>query len=329
MCSISRSIQYCEHDLNTRFHACKLYATGQFSVREVMRRYKISKASLMRWMKRFNGSRSSLQSKSKRPKTTHPNAHTANEIRHIDNLRRRNPNIGLSELYGKLRENYAYTRHPASLFRFLRKRGVYVKHEHPKTAYRPQPYETPKEMGKKMQLDVKYVPKGCYSGKDARKFYQYTIIDECTRERFIYAFEEKTSHTTYIFLKRAFLYFGYLPQIIQTDYGTEFVKHRETDSSHLMARLCHNLGITHKTIRPYTPRQNGKVERSHKNDNERFYSTLSFYSLDDLNKQMRAYIKRSNRIPSSSIGWRSPIQKRKAFSEKRQNLKKRLNSLRL
>ena len=145
----------------------------------------------MRWMNRYDGTQDSLKTRSKRPKTPHPNAHTADEIRHIENLRRRNPNIGLSELYGKLREHYAYTRHPASLFRFLRKRGVFVQKEHKKTSYRPKKYNT--------------------------------------------------------------------------------------------------------------PRHNGKVERLYRNDTQRFYSELSFYDLDDLNHQMKLYLKRSNRISSVSF----------------------------
>jgi len=208
----------------------------------------------MRWMNRYDGTQDSLKTRSKRPKTPHPNAHTTNEIRHIENLRRRNPNIGLSELYGKLREHYAYTRHPASLFRFLRKRGVFVQKEHKKTSYRPKKQNTPKEMGKKMQLDVKYVPKECCVGKERQKIYQYTLIDECTRERFLYAFEEKNSYTTLLFLKRALL-----PEIIQTDNGTEFVIHREGNPTHLMQRFCDTLGIEHK---PYAHTPQGTTGRS-------------------------------------------------------------------
>lgn len=322
MCSIARSIRYCEHDVNTRYHACKLYSSGRYTVREVMRRYKVSKASLMRWMRRFDGTRESLVSKSKRPKTPHPNAHTPEEIRHIENLMRRNPDIGLSELYGKLRRDYAYTRHPTSLFRFLRKRGVFIKREHPKKPYKPKPYHTPKQPGVKMQMDVKYVPKRCYTGETNEKFYQYTLIDECTRERFLYAFDELSSHTTLLFLRRAFIYFGYLPKTIQTDHGQEFVHITQTDRKHPLGRFCEELGIEHKTIRPYTPRHNGKIERSHRNDNERFYATLSFYSLADLNHQLRAYLRRSNDIPSSALGWRSPNEKRESLTDLRRNNRK-------
>ena len=310
MSSLAHNIRYCEHELNTRYHACKLYSNPRYSIQDVTRKYKVSKASLMRWMKRFDGSKKSLVSKSRRPKTPHPNAHTTLEIKHMMDLLKRNPHIGLSELYGKLKRNYAYSRHPASLFRFLRKQGVFVEAEHKKKPYVPKKYETPKEPGVKMQLDVKHVPKACYNGSVPEKFYQYTIIDECTRERFIYAFNELSSHTTILFLKRAFIYYGYLPTMIQTDNGHEFRHNMKTSMIHPMKRFLDHLGIEHKTIKPYTPRHNGKVERSHRNDNKRFYSTLSFYSLDDLNHQMRTYLKRSNDIPSSTLNWLSPSEVR-------------------
>jgi len=317
MASIAHATRYCEHDLNTRFHACKLYANPNYSVRTVTRRYKVSKASLMRWMKRFDGTKVSLVSESRRPKTPHPNAHTDEEIAHIRNLIRRNPDIGLSELYGKLRKNYAYTRHPASLFRFLRKQGILIKQEHTKKPYKPKKYDTPTDIGVKMQLDVKYVPRSCYSGRDGKRFYQYTLLDECTRERFIYAYEELSSYSTVQFLKRAFIYFGYLPKEIQTDNGVEFTHNTNTTRPHPMDVLCNELGIKHKLLKPYTPRHNGKVERSHRNDNQRFYAKLRFYSLEDLNHQMRAYLKRSNDIPTSTHNWKSPLDKRKELTSKK------------
>ena len=71
------------------------------------------------------------------------------------------------------------------------------------------------------------------------------------------------------------------------------------------------LNIRHKTIRPKTPWHNGKVERSHRNDQERFYNHLKFYSYEDLQTQMKRYLRRSNRIPMSVLGWKSPVEKRK------------------
>ena len=83
-------------------------------------------------------------------------------------------------------------------------------------------------------------------------------------------------------------------------------------------QFCEENGIEHKLIKPRTPRHNGKVERSHRNDNERFYKNLKFYSFADLQKQMKAYLRRSNNIPISTLKsrdgkrkWLTPIEKRK------------------
>ena len=51
---------------------------------------------------------------------------------------------------------------------------------------KPQKYYTPESLEIKWQIDVKYVPKACYVGEMPDKFYQYTMIDEASRERFIY-----------------------------------------------------------------------------------------------------------------------------------------------
>ena len=144
----------------------------------------------MRWDKRFDGSIESLKDKSYRPLSKHPNSHTDTEIYWIKNLIRRNPNISLIELYAKLKLNKGYTRHPCSLFRFLRKFGFFKDVKQPS-----KPYHTPTKIGVKMQVDVKYVPNSCYVRKYPDKFYQYTIIDEATRERFIYPFKEQSSYS--------------------------------------------------------------------------------------------------------------------------------------
>ena len=122
--SIAKTQRYLPHTLETRFHAVKTYRSG-FSVKFVARRYKISKASLMRWNRRFDGTIDSLRDRSHRPKTPHPNAHTPQEKTWIKNLIRRNPTISLIELYAKLKFQRGYQRHPCSLFRFLRKQGFY------------------------------------------------------------------------------------------------------------------------------------------------------------------------------------------------------------
>ena len=122
--------------------------------------------------------------------------------------------------------------------------------------------------------------------------------------------------STIDFIKRAITYFGYKPKIIQTDNGQEFTYTMKTEKTHPVDILLKSLDITHKLIKPRTPRHNGKVERSHRNDQQRFYSYLSFYSYDDLLIQMKVYLKRSNNIPMQSLNWLSPLEMRHKIIQK-------------
>ena len=84
--------RYCPHEITTKLHSVQTYRqTGDISY--VCRKYKISKASLMRWNKQYDGTKESLMPKSHRPHSPHPNAHTEQEIKWIKDYHRRNPNI--------------------------------------------------------------------------------------------------------------------------------------------------------------------------------------------------------------------------------------------
>lgn len=309
MNNITHSQRYLPHELNTKYYAVKLYRTG-VGVSFVCRRYKISKSSLLRWNKKFDDTKDSLVDKSHRPLTKHPNAHTAVELKWIQDYHRRNPHISICELYGKLRTDKGYSRHPGSLYRVFRRLGYSSAAPSTKKKREYQPYDTPTELGVKWQMDVKYVPTACYNGSVPQKYYQYTVIDEASRERFIYPYMEQSSYSTCDFLKRAITYFRYKPGQLQTDNGAEFTHLKKTDRTHPLDALCDELDIEHKRIRPRTPRHNGKVERSHRNDQERFYNHISFYSYQDLLIQMKRYLNRSNRIPMQTLGWKSPLEKR-------------------
>lgn len=311
------SLSHFPHEIKTRYHAVLLYRSGRYSIKYVTRKYHISKSSLMRWNKLFDGSKESLLDRLHRPHTPHPNSHTSEEIKKIVDLMKRNPDIGLNELFSKLRLSIGYARHPISLYRWLKTNGYYGIVKVKQTPYTPKPYKTPERLGEKWQIDVKYVPRECKAQPGSyQRYYQYTMIDEASRERFIYPYLEQSSYSTVDFVKRAIAYFNYQPKIIQSDNGFEFTHNKETKMIHLFDTLCAELAIIHKLIRPRTPRHNGKVERSNRNDNVRFYSTLKFYNYNDLVKQMKAYLIRSTNICSSSIGWLTPLQKRDQLIKK-------------
>ena len=161
-------------------------------------------------------------------------------------------------------------------------------------------------------MDTKYVPKECQIIRNSfdKRFYQYTVIDEASRKRFIYFYDEVIPHNSVDFLLKAMNYFNYQPKCIQTDNGFEYKysARQAIKKLHPFDEICESLGLKHTTIRPRTPRHNGKVERSHRTDNERFYSRLIFYSLEDLRKQGKVYLKRSNNKPMFSLNFKTPIQ---------------------
>ncbi|MBR1746738.1 MAG: integrase core domain-containing protein, partial [Clostridia bacterium] len=88
-------------------------------------------------------------------------------------------------------------------------------------------------------------------------------------------------------------------ECIQTDNGNEFTKHylSENPKPTLFQKALMKHGIRHKLIKVFTPRYNGKVERSHRKDQERFYNKHRFYSLEDYNEQLRKYNREYNNFP--------------------------------
>lgn len=147
MNSITQNKRYCPHEITTKINSVKLYRETR-DISFVCRRYHISKASLMRWNKLYDGTKESLIPKSHRPHTAHPNAHTEQELKWICDYHRRSPNISICELYGKLREEKAYKRHPGSLYRVFVRLGFRNKVESTKKKSKHTgKYDTPAELG--------------------------------------------------------------------------------------------------------------------------------------------------------------------------------------
>lgn len=312
MNTTTHSQRYLPHNLDTKFYAVKLYRTG-VGIAFVCRRYHISKSYIMRWSKKFDDTIESLLNKSHHPLSRHPNAHTDMDLKWIRDSFRRNPNISICELYGKLRTAKGYSRHPASRYRICRRLG-YLKHvPYTKVKCKPQKYDTPAERGEKWQMDVKHVPAACYSGSVQKNIISIPLLTKHRGNALSAPYMEQSSYSSIYFLRRAIACFGYKPKILQADNGTEFAHTKKTNMTHPLDAICGKLGITHKRIRPRTPWHNGNVERSHRNDQERFYNHLSFYSYDNLIIQMKRYRIRSNNIPMQTLGWQSPIERQRQF----------------
>ena len=149
-----------------------------------------------------------------------------------------------------------------------------------------------------------------------KSFYQYTAIDEYSRFRYLEAFEEHNTYSSAVFLEHLIQTFPFPIHCVQTDNGTEFTKRllpngRRTPT--LFEARLKQCGIEHKLIRPYTPRHNGKVERSHRKDNEYFYASHKFYSFDDFKKQLAVHSRKYNHFPMRPLSWKSPADYVNAF----------------
>ena len=223
-------------------------------------------------------------------------------------MRKRNMNAGLVVFWVKLRQR-GYTRSVTGLYRILRRQGqMAVKPPNPK--YVAKPYEQMQFPGQRIQIDVKFVPEVCMVGDaKGKKFYQYTAIDEYSRFRYLEAFEEHSTYSSAIFLEHLIKKFPFKIQCVQTDNGSEFTKslgNTEKPTPTLFEARLKQCGIKHKLIKPYTPRHNGKVERSHRKDNEYFYATHTFYSFEDFKKQLAVHSRKYNNFPMRPLNWKSP-----------------------
>ena len=293
--------------------ALVLYA-NKYGVTKAAIRYKTNRQYVYRWMKRYDGTLQSLADHSHRPKS-HPNQHTEAELKLITDMRRRNPHAGLVVFWVKLRQR-GYTRSITGLYRILLKtKQTSVKPPNPK--YIPKPYEKMYFPGQRVQVDVKFVPDSCLVGDaKGKKFYQYTAIDEYSRFRYLEAFEEHSTHSSTLFLEHLIEKFPFPIHCIQTDNGAEFTKKllpNKNPTPTLFEARLKQCGITHKLIRPYMPRHNGKVERSHRKDNEYFYAIHKFYSFDDFRKQLIVHNRKYNNFPMRPLNWKSPSDYIKAF----------------
>lgn len=272
-------------------------------------KYRTNRQYIYRWLKRYDGTIYSLAERSRRPHS-HKNQHTDSELKLIRDMRRRNPHAGLVVFWVKLRQR-GYSRSITGLYRVLRRNQLApVKLRNPK--YIPKPYEQMTVPGQRVQIDVKHVPASCIVGDAAgQKFYQYTAIDEFSRFRYVEAFDEANTYTSTIFLEHVIKAFPFQIQCVQTDNGFEFTKRFSPTTRNLASHFekkLDQLGIQHKKIRPFTPRHNGKVERSHRKDNEYFYAVKTFYSFDDFKHQLYIHNWKYNRFPMRPLGWKSPKQ---------------------
>ena len=265
-------------------------------------RYRVCRKAIYDWKKRYDGRWQSLIDRSHRPHS-HPRQQTAEEYAMIERYYRRTKDKIM--LWDKLREN-GYTRCYNSLLRAIKRLKLEETPEKRK-GYKPKPYQRAEYPGQKVQIDVKFVPAYCVA--NGQKYYQYTAVDECTRFCFREMYDEHSTYSSLDFLKKLIEYFPFPIREIQTDNGTEWTNAllvKKATHKTLFEEYLDECGIKYHRIQVATPRHNGKVERQHRLDEQRFYSKMRMFSLEDGRKQLAKYNRISNNISKSCLKYRSP-----------------------
>lgn len=267
-------------------------------------RFKRSRQAIYEWRAKYDGiSWRSLLEKSHKPHS-HPNQHTAAEKKMILSHWRRNKNDRIA-LWNTVRKK-GYKRQYNSMNRALRK-WIAQEEKKQKKKCKPKPYQRAEYPGQKIQIDVKYVPNYCVT--NGNKYYQYTAIDECSRIVFREMYDEHSTYSSKDFLMKLIESFPFPIREVQTDNGTEWTTAlliKNPKNKTLFENALKEMDIIYHRIRIATPRHNGKVERQHRLDEERFYRYLRMYSLEDGRKQLKKYNKRSNDIPKVCLNFLSP-----------------------
>lgn len=287
-----------------------------FNVAATCRYYGITRQSYYTWLRRYEEKGlAGLRELSRAPHTS-PNATTSDVVGKIIHLRQ-NYHFGPAKIVMYLQRYHDVTISVSGVWRILKRLDMnrlpasqrYKRHTQRWRRYEKQ------QPGHRVQVDVKFLEplKG-----SRRRHYQFTAIDDCTRLRALRIYDRCNQKVAMQFVDYVLQKFPFRVEVIQTDNGSEF---QQAFHWHVLDH-----GISHVYIKPNTPRLNGKVERSHRIDNEEFYRLLDGVVIDDA-KVFNVKLKEwedfyNHNRPHGSLGGQTPYerlrQKTKAQPVKRE-----------
>jgi len=266
-----------------------------------------SKRSLERWLATCKKHGDwSLEPKSTEPKTQ-PNETPIWIKERVIAIRKKTKKCAL-KIHWQL-EKEGIKVHERTIGKILKKEKLVRKYRVRKITYKYIKAE--RKPGELIEIDVKYVP-----GRVANKrYYQYTAIDTASRWRHMKVYEEQTNYHSVLFLEEVIGRFEHKIQAIKTDNGFIFTNrymgsYKRSDLSsrslHALDQACAKHGITHYLIDPGKPAQNGTVERSHREDQEKFYDTNTFKNLRDLQKKLKLWNDYYNNLEHCGLDGKTP-----------------------
>ncbi len=193
--------------------------------------------------------------------------------------------------------------------KILKKEGLTRKYRIKRIKYKYIRAE--RKPGELLEIDVKYVPGRIRT----KRYFQFTAVDTASRWRYLQVYEEESNYHSILFLKEVIKRFGYKIQAVKTDNGSVFTNrylgsYKRSDLSfrnlHAFDKLCNEYGIVHYLIDPGKPAQNGTVERSHREDQEKFYEQNRFRSFGDLRKKLGRWNNEYNDLEHCGLAGKTP-----------------------
>ena len=247
------------------------YEAEEQNVARVCRRFGISRKSFYKWKRRHSEHGDAGLCDRPRTPQRSPRA-TAREVVSKILYLRQHYHFGPSRIAAYLQRFHRIEIAGSSVHRILTRHGMNrlpANQKHQPHGKRWQRYEKP-QPGHRLQLDVKFLER---IPGTRRRLYQFTAIDDCTRIRVLKVYDACNQRTAILFIDEVVRRLPFRVLVVQTDNGAEF---QSQFHWHLETR-----DIRHVYIRPRTPRLNGKVERSHRVDDEEFYQLLDKDGISD------------------------------------------------
>lgn len=265
------------------------------------------KRTLERWLAVYRrGGEGALEPKSTEPKQYRIETPIALKERVIA-LRKKTGKCAQKLHWQLLKEGIRI--HPRTIGKILKREGLTRKYRVKRVRYKYIRAE--RKPGELIEIDVKYVP-GIIAGK---QYFQYTAIDTASRWRHLAVYEEESTFHAISFLKEVTARFPHRVHAVKTDNHSTFTNYyvgatKRSDMTvktlHELDRFCAKHGIIHYLIDPGHPAQNGTVERSHREDQEKFYERHSFRSFRSLRARLKRWNMKYNNLEHCGLGGKSP-----------------------
>jgi transposase InsO family protein len=257
--------------LTWRFKLLQQAGESSRRVARTCRHFGISRKTFYKWKKRFQAHGET--GLCDRPRTPHlsPRATPRDVVSKILYLRQRY-HFGPGKIADYLRRFHGLSIARSTVHRILGKHGMSrlpANQKYQSHRKRWQRYEKP-QPGHRLQMDVKFLERIAGTRK---RLYQFTAIDDCTRVRVLKVYDACNQSTAIRFIDEVLRRLPFRVHVIQTDNGAEFQSRFHWH--------VEGLDLRHVYIRPRTPHLNGKVERSHRVDDQEFYQLLDKDGITD------------------------------------------------